>query len=139
MAHSNRRHGLEFDYNKKDPQRDRQRCTSHAVVPIPSARCMPVWGRGYPASSRSIHQMLCQWGLPPVRSHVRCSGGGGGYPLSGLMSGGGYPCRVPCQVWGGGFPLFCLVPCQVRATPCPVPCQVGSGVGSYPPVQSHVR
>ena len=81
--------------------RDHKRRTAHEVVPIPSTRCHSSW--------RAPYQVSCWWGLPPVQSHVRW--GGGSYPLSGPMSGGGL---LPVQshvLWG--------------ATPWPSPCLVG--------------
>ena len=73
--------------------------------------------------------------LPVLGTSTRCHANGG-YPLSGLMSGGGpTPCPVPCQEatpvwsyvrWGGGATP---VQSNVRwgVTPCPVPCQVAGG------------
>ena len=70
----------QYLFNKTVLLRDRKRRTAHAVVPIPT--------------SRSIHHVSCQWGVP------QC-------PMP--CSGGGTPCPVPCS--GGGGDNLCPVPC----------------------------
>ena len=108
--------------NKKDRQRDHQRCTAHAIL-----------------------SMLFQWGIPPVRCQVQSGPcpvpgsffGGGGcfpFPVPGLVGGwGGVPLSSSSFVWAG-FP--CPAPSLGGGVGCPCPVPASFGRGS--PVQLQV-